>query len=68
MQIALTFEYKSEMLKCSDLQQTGFWMCYITRRACRVGILQRDGDAKDGGVPIYIIVQLGANPNSLNTN
>ena len=33
IQIALTFEYNSEMLKCSDLQQRGSAMCYITRRA-----------------------------------
>ena len=31
IQIALTFEHISEMLKCSDLQQTGSVWCYITR-------------------------------------
>ena len=45
-QIAFTGEYHSEMLKCSDLQQTGFGVCYITRRAPTVGIRLRAGWAQ----------------------
>ena len=38
MQIALTFEYTSEMLKCSVLHKRGSGMCYITRRLQEVGV------------------------------
>ena len=41
IQIALTLEYKSEMLKCSDLQQRGSAMFYITRRAPKASIRKR---------------------------
>ena len=40
MQIALTFEYKSEMLKCSDLQQTGSNLYYITRLDWRLALVE----------------------------
>ena len=39
MQIAFMGEYPSAMSKCSDLQQTGVGVCYITRRAPKIGIL-----------------------------
>ena len=38
IQIALTFRYNSEMLKCSDLHKLGSAMYYITRRAPKVCI------------------------------
>ena len=34
IQIALTFEYKSEMLKCSDLQQRASPVYYLYGRTC----------------------------------
>ena len=33
------------MLKCSDLQQTGVGVCYITKRAPKVDIRMRVGGA-----------------------
>ena len=41
IQIALTFEHNPEMLKCSDLHKLGSVMCYITRRAPKVGFCMR---------------------------
>ena len=38
IQIAVTGEYHSEMLKCSDLHKLGSAMCYITRRVPIVGV------------------------------
>ena len=43
IQIALTFEYIFEMLKCSDLQQRRLARCYITRRDWMDGDAVRDG-------------------------
>ena len=60
IQIAFTFEYTSEMLKCSDLQQRGSAMYYITRRAPKGGIRMRvrgwDGGA-EGRIPIDFVIE-----------
>ena len=48
IQIAFSCEYYSEMLKCSDLQQTGVGVYYITRRAPKVGV--RPQTVKGAGV------------------
>ena len=41
IQIALTFEYNTEMLKCSVLHKLGSAMYYITRQASKVSIRMR---------------------------
>ena len=55
IQIALTLEYKSEMLKCSDLQQRGSAMYYITRRAPKASIRARNG-MLSRGIPMDFVI------------
>ena len=39
----LTFRNTLQLLKCSDLQQTAFGGCYITKRTRKVGIPRHEG-------------------------
>ena len=55
IQIVLKFEYKSEMLKCSDLHELGAAMYYITRRSERWYSYARRGGGADGWIPIDFV-------------